>query len=51
MSLSFRFSDLVAAGLFPSTTLKIFYATPANNGWYLLHARYGHGVGMSQRSA
>lgn len=50
-SISFLFSDLVAAGLFPSTTLKIFYATPANNGWYLLHARYGHGVGMSQRGA
>ena len=51
VSISFRFSDMVAAGLFPSTTLKIFYATPANNGWYLLHARYGHGVGMSQRGA
>ena len=32
VSISFRFSDMVAAGLFPSTTLKIFYATPANNG-------------------
>ncbi|MEA4869354.1 MAG: SH3 domain-containing protein [Christensenella sp.] len=51
VSVSFRFSDLVAAGLFPSTVLKIFYAAPANGGWYLYHARYGHGVGMSQRGA
>ena len=51
VSISFRFSDLVAVGLFPSTTLKIFYAAPTSGGWYLYHARYGHGVGMSQRGA
>lgn len=51
VSVNFTFSELEAAGLFTSTVLKIHYAEPANGGWYLLHARYGHGVGMSQRGA
>ncbi len=51
VSINFTFADMVTAGLYPSTVLKIFYATPTNGGWYLLHARYGHGVGMSQRGA
>ena len=51
VSINFTFADMVAAGLYPSTVLKIFYAVPTNGGWYLLHARYGHGVGMSQRGA
>ncbi len=51
VSINFTFAEMVAAGLYPSTVLKIFYATPTNGGWYLLHARYGHGVGMSQRGA
>ena len=51
VSINFTFADMVTAGLYPSTILKIFYATPTNGGWYLLHARYGHGVGMSQRGA
>jgi len=48
---SFSFSDLVTAGLYKSTVLKIYYAAPTSGGWYLYHARYGHGVGMSQRGA
>lgn len=51
VSINFTFADMVTAGLYPSAILKIFYATPTNGGWYLLHARYGHGVGMSQRGA
>ncbi|HWQ98357.1 MAG TPA: SH3 domain-containing protein [Clostridia bacterium] len=51
VTINFTFAEMVAAGLYPSTVLKIFYATPTNGGWYLLHARYGHGVGMSQRGA
>lgn len=51
VTINFTFADMVAAGLYPSTVLKIFYAAPTNGGWYLLHARYGHGVGMSQRGA
>ena len=51
VSIGFTFADMVAAGLYPSTILKIFYAAPTSGGWYLLHARYGHGVGMSQRGA
>ena len=51
VSVNFTFDELVAAGLYTNQTLKIYYATPTNGGWYLLHARYGHGVGMSQRGA
>jgi hypothetical protein len=41
----------MAAGFFSNTSLKITYATQTTNGWKLLHARNGHGVGMSQRGA
>ncbi len=51
VSVSFSFDELVAAGLFRSEVLKICYAAPTDGGWYLYHARYGHGVGMSQRGA
>lgn len=51
VSVSFSFADMVAAGLYTAKTLKVYYAEPAANGWNLLHARYGHGVGMSQRGA
>jgi len=42
---------MIAYGLYNSKTLKIYYAAPTTDGWYLYHARYGHGVGMSQRGA
>ena len=51
VSVTFSFADMVAAGLYYSSVLKIYYAAPTNGGWYLYHARYGHGVGMSQRGA
>ncbi len=51
VSVNFSFAEMTAAGLYRSTILKIFYAAPTNGGWYLYHARYGHGVGMSQRGA
>ncbi|HQQ40546.1 MAG TPA: SpoIID/LytB domain-containing protein, partial [Clostridia bacterium] len=51
VSVTFTFADLMAAGFFSNTSLKITYATQTTNGWKLLHARYGHGVGMSQRGA
>ncbi len=51
VSISFPISDMVAAGLFQSTVLKIFYAAPTSGGWTIYHARHGHGVGMSQRGA
>ncbi len=51
VSISFPISDMVAAGLYQSTALKIFYAAPTSGGWYIYHARHGHGVGMSQRGA
>ncbi len=51
ITVSFTFADMVAAGLYKSTSLKIFYAAPSSGGWTLYHARYGHGVGMSQRGA
>jgi peptidoglycan hydrolase-like amidase/uncharacterized protein YgiM (DUF1202 family) len=51
VSVTFSFDEMVAAGLYQSAVLKIYYAAPTNGGWYLYHARYGHGVGMSQRGA
>ncbi|NLI54713.1 MAG: SH3 domain-containing protein [Clostridiales bacterium] len=51
VSVSFTFADMAAAGLFQSSILKIYYAAPTTGGWTLYHARYGHGVGMSQRGA
>ena len=51
VSIEFTFAEMEAAGLYPSKVLKIHYAEPTTGGWYLLHARYGHGVGMSQRGA
>ncbi len=51
VSVSFTFADMVAAGLYQATNLKIYYAAQTNGGWTLYHARYGHGVGMSQRGA
>lgn len=51
VSVTFSFDEMVAAGLYQSTVLKIYYAAPTEGGWYLYHARYGHGVGMSQRGA
>lgn len=45
------FSAMVDAGLFENTSLRIYYATPSDGGFTLTHARYGHGVGMSQRGA
>ena len=51
VSINFTFDEMVSAGLYKSEVLKIYYAAPTNGGWYLYHARYGHGVGMSQRGA
>ncbi|MEG1754779.1 MAG: SpoIID/LytB domain-containing protein [Clostridia bacterium] len=51
VSFSFPFADMVAAGLYMATNLKIFYAEPTAGGFNLQHARYGHGIGMSQRGA
>jgi peptidoglycan hydrolase-like amidase/uncharacterized protein YgiM (DUF1202 family) len=51
VSTSFTFAEMEAAGLYTSTYLKIHYAEPTSGGWRLLFARYGHGVGMSQRGA
>lgn len=51
VSISFTFEEMIASGLYNSKTLKIYYAAPTTDGWYLYHARYGHGVGMSQRGA
>ena len=45
------FSAMQAAGMFEKTNLRIYYASPAEGGFVLLHARYGHGVGLSQRGA
>jgi len=50
-SVRFTFDEMIAYGLYNSKTLKIYYAAPTTDGWYLYHARYGHGVGMSQRGA
>jgi len=51
VSTSFTFAEMEEAGLYTATNLKIYYAEPTDGGWLLLHARYGHGVGMSQRGA
>ncbi len=51
ISFSFTFQEMVAAGLFTSNDLRIYYARQVSDGFELLHARYGHGVGMSQRGA
>jgi len=51
VSVSFTFNEMIASGLYASKVLKIYYAAPTTGGWYLYHARYGHGVGMSQRGA
>ena len=51
VSVSFTFNEMIASGLYTSQILKIYYAAPTTGGWYLYHARYGHGVGMSQRGA
>lgn len=51
VSVSFTFAEMTAAGLYTQSSLKIFYANRVAGGWQLLHARYGHGVGMSQRGA
>lgn len=51
VSVNFTFAEMTAAGLYRSSVLKIYYASPTDGGWYLYHARYGHGVGMSQRGA
>ena len=45
------FADMVNAGLFTDTSLRIFHVQSAENGWTLFHGRFGHGVGMSQRGA
>ncbi|MDO4572996.1 MAG: SH3 domain-containing protein, partial [Clostridia bacterium] len=51
LSFSFLFSELEQAGLFTDTRLRVHYAESAAGGFHLVHARYGHGVGMSQRGA
>ena len=51
VSVSFTFNEMIASGLYTSSILKIYYAAPTTGGWYLYHARYGHGIGMSQRGA
>ena len=45
------FQQMAEAGLFENTSLRIYYASPTADGFTLTHARYGHGVGMSQRGA
>ncbi len=45
------FQQMAEAGLFENTSLRIYYASPVADGFTLTHARYGHGVGMSQRGA
>ena len=51
MTFTIPFSAMQAAGMFEKTNLRICYAVPAEGGFQLLHARYGHGVGLSQRGA
>ncbi len=51
VSVSFSFDELFSAGIFHKNNLKITYAESLANGFNLRHARYGHGVGMSQRGA
>ena len=52
LSFSFSFEDLYPSGIFSNAQkLSISYAEPAEGGFRLQHARYGHGVGMSQRGA
>ncbi len=51
VSFSFTFAEMAAAGLYTTDSLRIYYAESAAGGHNLLHARYGHGVGMSQRGA
>ena len=51
VSVSFSFDELFSAGIFHKNNLKITYAESLATGFNLRHARYGHGVGMSQRGA
>ena len=44
-------SELVAAGLFTNTSLRMFDVEETATAFELVNRRYGHGVGMSQRGA
>ena len=45
------FDEMRSAGLFTNTSLRMFYSRETTTGYELVNARYGHGVGMSQRGA
>ncbi|MGI6193309.1 MAG: SpoIID/LytB domain-containing protein, partial [Christensenellales bacterium] len=51
VELDLAFSDLVAAGLFTNTSLRMFDVEETATAFELVNRRYGHGVGMSQRGA
>lgn len=51
VSVTFHADALLQSGLFRADNLKIIYAEPTEAGFRIVHCRYGHGVGMSQRGA
>ena len=53
VELDFNVADLMTYGVFTNATLRTYWGEyDASSGCYILyHARWGHGVGMSQRGA
>ena len=51
LNLDLSFDELAAAGLYTNSSLRMYYVNETTTGFELVNARYGHGVGMSQRGA
>ncbi|MEN6471851.1 MAG: SH3 domain-containing protein [Clostridiaceae bacterium] len=51
-TVTFKLSELYSSGVMPNGSLRIFWGEDRGDGnYYFYHARYGHGVGLSQRGA
>lgn len=48
---SFDLNELVWNGIMTKPSLRLFTITPVSGGYNVTRARYGHGVGLSQRGA
>lgn len=51
-TVTFKLNELQSYGVMTNNSLRIFWGEDRGDGnYYFYHARYGHGVGLSQRGA
>ena len=51
VTFTLTYAELAGAGLFVRTNLRVYTVSRSDGGFSILHSRYGHGIGLSQRGA